>query len=94
MPDSLVRYTFAASVPVDELEGTLFLALVGCESLHGEAAVRIHPCHSFDRLGRRCEIDTQTRIGSDLHRLFLGYVHREYGRGSYSVDPARREEER
>lgn len=41
MPATLIRYTFSPVVPFEEIEGTLFLAFLGCESLHGELAVRL-----------------------------------------------------
>ena len=83
---AIYRYTFAATVPLDELEGTLLLALWGSESLHGEATLRLQPCHCFDPDQRKCVIDAGSRHGRDVNRLFLGFASREYGAEAFRVE--------
>jgi hypothetical protein len=41
MRRALYRYSFAAEIPLEEVEVTLVLALLGAESLYGEAQVRL-----------------------------------------------------
>lgn len=80
------RYTFAADVPLDEVELTLRLAVLATESLHGETRVRLDAGHTFNPDRRVCEIDADTRVGRDLNRLFAGFARREYGDAAVRVE--------
>lgn len=83
MPTALYRYTFSDRIPLAEIEGTLLLAVWGSEALHGEAVVRLHPCHRFDPVRRLCEFDTDSGHGRDIQKLFEGYATREYGPSAF-----------
>lgn len=86
MSREVYRYSFAAHVPLDEIEATLVLAIMGVESLHGEAQVRLDAAHFFDILRRACVIDAGTPVGRDLNRLFVGFVRREFGVDAFTVE--------
>jgi hypothetical protein len=86
MADLIYRYTFQESVPVEEVEDTLVLAIIATESLHGEGQVLLDMVHTFDAPTRSCVIDAGTPVGRDVNKLFLGLVSREFGRGSFQVD--------
>lgn len=86
MSDRIFRYRFAPDVPIDEVEATLVAAIMTTESLHGEVQVRLDVAHAFDPDQRSCVIDATTTVGQDLNRLFLGYVLREFGADSLSVE--------
>jgi hypothetical protein len=79
------RYEFDPSVPFDEIEASMALAIVGVEALHGEPEVQLNPVHALDESTRRCVIDAESDIGRDLNRLFLGYVRREFGADAFRV---------
>lgn len=80
------RYSFASSIPVEEIDATFALAIIGVASLHGEAEVRLDAAHSFDARQRTSVIDASTPVGRDLNRLFVSYLTREFGDGSFQVE--------
>src|SRR4051794_6894845 len=57
MHNHIYKYTFEPAVDLDELEGTLVLSIMGVESLHGSASVRLDASHYLDRQRRSCVID-------------------------------------
>lgn len=79
------RYTFSESVLIEEVEGSLLLAIWATESLHGESQVRLDAAHFLDVAQRTCVIDGSTPVGKDLNRLFVGFLRREYGEDAFSV---------
>jgi len=86
MRTQLYRYTFTEEVPIDEVEASLLLAILTTESLHGEANVRLDAAHYLDPTKRACVIDAGTSVGRDLNRLFVGFLNREFGTDSFSVE--------
>jgi hypothetical protein len=86
MTQDVYRYVFAEGVPLEEVEASLLLALFGVESLHGESQTRLDAGHVFDPEKRTCLIDGGTDVGRDLNRLFVGFVRREFGEDSFSVE--------
>jgi hypothetical protein len=79
------HFKFTDDVDMDEVEASLVLAFFGAEALHGEAQVRLDADHTFDRDRRLCIIDSETRAGQDICRLFTGYLRREFTPDKYSV---------
>jgi hypothetical protein len=88
MITELHRYTFKPDVPIEEAKTSLLLAILATESLHGEAVVRLDAAHYFDTTKRACVIDAGTPVGRDINRLFVGFLHREFGPDSFSVERA------
>jgi hypothetical protein len=86
MSSDMICYTFSPTIPVDEIESSLLLALFGTESLHGEARTRLEAPHRLDRSDRRVVIDASTDPGRDFNRLFLGFVTREFGANAFHVE--------
>ena len=86
MTKELYRYAFVPEVPVEEIEASLLLAVLGAESLHGEAQVRMDAGHCFEPTKRACVIDAGTPVGRDLNRLFVGFLRREFGEDSFQVE--------
>jgi hypothetical protein len=80
------RYSFPPHVPLEEVEATLLLAIWGTESLHGEAQVRLDAAHLLDPDRRACVIDAGTPVGRDFNRLFVGFIHREFGDDAFRVE--------
>jgi hypothetical protein len=74
-----IRFTFSPYVPLREVEGTLKLAELAAQSLHGPERVELEaPCES-DRGQRSVIISTNTEVGRTLASIFLGYCRREFG---------------
>lgn len=86
MTKDVYRYEFADAVPAVEVEATLVLSIFGVESLHGESQTRLDVQHAFDGKRRVVVIDGSTPVGRDLNRLFIGFVTREFGPGSFRVE--------
>lgn len=86
MAGSLYRYTFGPAVPMGEVEATLLLAVIATECLHGESQTRLDVGHAFDAHARACVVDATTEAGRDFNRLFVGFLCREFGRGSFQVE--------
>lgn len=82
----LYRFHIGQQIPAAEVETTLLLSLFGVEALHGEARTRLDARHTFDRAARTVAIDAGTPVGLDLNKLFLGFLTREFGPGSFRVE--------
>jgi hypothetical protein len=80
------RYVFAPTVPPEEVEGSLLLALFAAESLHGEAQVCLDAAHYLSPDGRTCVVDAGTEVGRDLNRVFTGFLRREFGEDAFQVE--------
>jgi hypothetical protein len=88
MAPSVYRYVFGPDVPIAEVEHTLLICLLAVASLHGEADARLTVGHHLDRRRRTCVVDGRTAEGRDLAKLFTGFLSREFGEASFSVEPA------
>jgi hypothetical protein len=86
MPSDVYRYHLADHVPATEAEATLVLAILAVEALHGESQARLDAAHAFDAKLRTVVIDGSTPVGRDFNRLFLGFLTREFGPGSFRVE--------
>ena len=88
MRAEVFRYEFGPTIPMADVEGSLVLAIMGIESLHGETETRLDAAHFFDREKHACVIDASTEVGRDFNRLFVGYLRRELGSDSFRVERA------
>jgi len=79
------RYTFKNSVPADEIENSLLLAVLAAEGLHGQSRVRLDATYCFDAGKHACVIDTGSDVGRDISRMFTGFAIREFGEAAFSV---------
>jgi hypothetical protein len=86
MTEPVYRYQFETTVPAEEVETTLVLSILAVEALHGESQTRLDAGHAFDGARRRVVIDAATPVGRDLNRVFIGFVTREFGPGSFRVE--------
>jgi hypothetical protein len=85
MKTEILRYTFAASVCMREVEETLLLAVLAVESLFGESTVRLDASYSVDAPRRVCVIDASTEVGRSLSRVFTGFITREFGSDAFCI---------
>ena len=79
------RYKFDPSIPFEDIEASLLLAMLSAESIHGESQVRLDASHVIDAEAHACVIDANTAVGRDLNRLFTGFIRREFGEGLFRV---------
>jgi hypothetical protein len=78
------RYTFEASVPQVEIQGTLALARVAAEGLHGQTQFCLEAQHMLAPDGSVCLIEVRGPAGRDFNRLFLNFIAREFGPDAYT----------
>lgn len=80
-----MSYTFDQDVDLEEVGGTLALAVMAAESLYGESTVKLDARYLLRPRKRQCEIDASTDVGKALNRVFIGYIRREFGDGRFKV---------
>ena len=85
MHQAIYRYEFGEDLPMEDAQASLLLAIIGTESLHGETTVQLTLCHAMNVEGRSCVINAETAVGSDLNRLFTGFLRREFGPRAFRV---------
>ena len=90
MPSDVYRYEFTDVVPAAEIETTLILSLFAVEALHGESQTRLDAGQALDSKRRTVVIDAATEVGRDLNRVFIGFISREFGPGSFRVERVHR----
>lgn len=86
MAQSIYRYTFPTTVPLQDVESSILLAIWGTESLHGEIQARLDASHYLDLDLRVCVVDARTEAGADFNRLFAGFLRREFGDDAFKVE--------
>ena len=91
MPTTVMRYQFADTAEMDDVECSLVLALFAVESLHGESRVRLEASHYLEREQRVCVIDSTTVVGFDFAKVFTGFLRREFGPEAFTVRRVQRE---
>ena len=70
---------FDRDVSFEEVEGTLELARLAAESLHGPEQVELDAAWSLDRRRHTVTLNTASAAGRTLALVFLGYARREFG---------------
>jgi hypothetical protein len=86
MHRTLYRYQLKDGVPLQDVQETLFLAVLATESLHGGSQVRLDAAFCLDEERRSCVIDADTQVGQDLARIFTGFLRREFGEQAFRVE--------
>jgi len=79
MTHKTVQFRFGSGISMREVKGTLHLARLAAESLHGIERVRLEAKYSADDADRLVVIDTGTEPGRTLAIIFAGYARREFG---------------
>lgn len=78
-------YSFRRHLNLSEVADTLILAVIGAESLHGRAQVKLDGWWKMDRRRRRCTINASTQVGQDIACLFTGFLMKEFGEATFTV---------
>jgi hypothetical protein len=82
------RYSFDPTVPADEIESTLVIAVLAAEALHGVHRVRFGAAHALDPVTRTVVLAARGRAARDLNVLFASFAEREFGPRAFVVTPA------
>lgn len=78
-----IQYRFRPDVRLVDARETLELAVIACQALHGEPAVRLNAEWQFDEIARRCVISGAGKECHDLNLIFAGLMIREFGPKSF-----------
>lgn len=86
MKTNVIRFTFAPSTDLAEVEATLQLAILASEGLCGEARVRLEVSYFVDSPRSVILIDGGTPAGGAVIRIFAALVMREFGADVFRVE--------
>ena len=79
------RYKLGEDISMEDVQESLMLAVLAMECLYGSARARLELSHSLDPIGRVCSINASSEIGRELNCLFVGFLQREFGQDSFTV---------
>lgn len=79
------RYSFKRHIPIDDIQDSLTLAIIGAENLFGRSKLRLDGWWRLDRQRRRCVVDASTEVGESIAKLFTGYLAKEFGETAFRV---------
>ena len=85
MNHELYRYNFGSTVPFQDIEESLLLAVLATECLHGRALVRLNASFWLDPMKRSCVVNAATEVGQAIARIFTGFLIREFGEKDFKV---------
>lgn len=85
MTPNVYRFEFERSVPIEEAEMSLHLALFAVEGLFGQARVRLDASYHVDEPRSAIVVDGNTEVGAAVVRVFTSLLLHEFGGDSFSV---------
>lgn len=88
MNREIYKFSFKDHIPLKEIEESLLLAVLATECLQGRSRVRMEASFRLDKELRQCVIDAGTEVGSNIARIFTGFLAREFGEESFKVGRA------
>lgn len=86
MSREIYRYRFNDSVPLQEAEGSLLLAVLAAECLYGRSPVRMDAAFKLDRGKRACVVDAASEVGRAIARIFTGFLTHQFGEEAFRVE--------
>lgn len=91
MNKTIYRFQFESSVPMDEAEISLAMAIIAAEALYGQPAVRLALRYLFGEEKRACVIEGDSEIAREVVLIFTQFLIREFGENSFQVTQPVRE---
>lgn len=85
MTPDMYRFELERSVPIDEAEMSLHLALFAVEGLFGQARVRLEARYHVDEPRNVIVVDATTEVGAAVVRVFTSLLLHEFGGDGFSV---------
>ena len=85
MTMDVYRFEFEPSVPANEAEMTLHLALYAVEGLYGQARVRLDASYHLDAPRNAIVVDGTGDVGAAVVRVFASLLLREHGEDAFHV---------
>jgi hypothetical protein len=85
MTPDVYRFEFERSVPIEEAELTLHLALFAVEGLFGQASIRLDAGYHIDGPRGAIVVDGTTDVGAAVVRVFTSLLLHEFGGDGFNV---------
>lgn len=85
MTPDVFRFEFERSVPIEEAEMSLHLALFAVEGLFGQARVRLDAGYHVDEPHCAIVIDGMGEVGAAVVRIFTSLLLHEFGGDDFTV---------
>ena len=85
MTTGVYRFVLKPTVPLEEAEMSLQLAIFAAEGLFGSARVRMDVGYHLDSPRRTVVVDANTEVGSAVVRMFTAFLTREFGEHTFEV---------
>lgn len=80
------QFHFDDKVPFDEIDGTLMLATLAAECIHGRTRIQLDARFEASRKDKSCWIDGDTVVGQTIARIFTGLMVRLFGEKVFKVE--------
>jgi len=80
------KFHFNDKVPFDEIDGTLMLATLAAECIHGRTRIQLDARFEANRKDDSCWIDADTVVGQTIARIFTGLMVRLFGEKAFKVE--------
>lgn len=85
MTGDTYRFTFDETVPLEDAELSLQLAVIAAAGLYGESRVRMELAYDAQESARTIVIARNGEIDSAAVRIFTAFLTREFGDDAFSV---------
>jgi hypothetical protein len=85
MPMKNVQFTFSPAVVIEEVQGTLALAVMALESLYGPDRVVLDATYRLDPQTRTLDVDRANDVGATFALILLGFLRREFGPDAFRM---------
>lgn len=85
MTRTVHKFTFEPEIPMGEIRNGLLLSTIAVEAIYGESAMMIEGKFSINMREWTCVIDAETQLGSDLAKVFAGFMNM-YSGGCFRAD--------
>jgi len=89
MTTDIYRFELDKTVPLEEAEQSLHLAIIAVQGLFGQARVRLDAGYHLDEPRRVIVVDGTTAVGMSVVRVFTEFLLREFGWDGFEVHRVR-----
>ncbi len=86
MSQKVYRYSFSSKLNIQDIEDSLFLAVLAAECLYGRPRARLDTSFSLEKKKMSCLIDAGTKVGCCIARIFTGFLTREFSEANFRVE--------
>jgi len=85
MRRTIYHYSYGPQVNLSDVRDTFRLAYLATQSVYGHRRALLEANFDLDDADRSGWIDARNDVGQHLHRVFMGYLRREFGDDHFTV---------